>query len=370
MSKKFLIFHSSNDLYGASKILIQVINQLNKKGYETHIFLPYKGPLDQLFQNKDIKTTHLNFGVFRRKYFSLLGLLNRFFKIFFSIFKIVKYVKQNNIDIIYTNTSIVLASGISAFLCKVPNYVHIHEIPNNKFYSKIMGFLISMFSSKIIVVSKGVKSHWLKYISKPLTLIYNGIPKINIEVVSKSPSKKIKFLTIARLLPYKGHKYIIEIANNLKKKNIDSEFIFLGDAFKGYESYEFELKLLAKDLGVEKNISFNGFDSNISKHMNQSDFLLHGATNPDPLPTVIFEAIQHELPVISTCIGGPVEILDNGKGGLLIPADDAFMASEEILNYISDFKLIEKKKQYSINYIEKEFSEKKFNKKILEFFNE
>ena len=30
----------------------------------------------------------------------------------------------------------------------------------------------------------------------------------------KSPSKKIKFLTIARLLPYKGHKYIIEIANN------------------------------------------------------------------------------------------------------------------------------------------------------------
>jgi len=370
MSKKILIFHSSNDLYGASKILIQVINQLNKNVYETHVFLPYKGPLDQLFQNKDIKTTHLNFGVFRRKYFSLLGLLNRFFKIFFSIFKIVKYVKQNNIDIIYTNTSIILASGISAFICKVPNYVHIHEIPNNKFYSNIMGFLISMFSSKIIVVSKGVKSHWLKYISKPLTLIYNGLPNINIQRVSKKSSKKIKFLTIARLLPYKGHKYIIEIANNLKKKNIDLEFIFLGDAFKGYEYYENELKLKIRDLGIEKNISFKSFDSNISKYINQSDFLLHGAINPDPLPTVIFEAIQHELPVISTCIGGPVEILDNGNGGLLIPFDNAYMASEEILNYISDFKLIEKKKQYSINYIEKEFSENKFNKKILNFFND
>jgi UDP-N-acetylglucosamine:LPS N-acetylglucosamine transferase len=137
MSKRILIFHSSNDLYGASKILIQVINQLNKNGYETHIFLPYKGPLDQLFLIKQIKTTHLNFGVFRRKYFNILGLLNRFFKIFFSIFKIVSYVKQNNIDIIYTNTSIVLASGISAFLCKVPNYVHIHEIPNNNFYSRL-----------------------------------------------------------------------------------------------------------------------------------------------------------------------------------------------------------------------------------------
>ena len=104
--------------------------------------------------------------------------------------------------------------------------------------------------------------------------------------------------------------------------------------------------------------------------MNQSDFLFTGAINPDPLPTVIFEAIQHELPVISTCIGGPVEILDNGNGGLLIPFDDAFMASEEISKYILIIKLIEKKKQYSTNYIEKQFSEEKFNKKILKFFNE
>jgi glycosyltransferase involved in cell wall biosynthesis len=370
MSKRILIFHSSNDLYGASKILLQVIDQLKKNRYEIHVFLPYKGPLDQLFDDKKIKTKHLNFGVLRRKYFSPIGLLNRFFKIFFSIFEIVWYVKQKNIDVIYTNTSIVLASGISAYICKVPNYVHIHEIPNNNFYSRIIGIFISRFSSKIIVVSKSVESHWSKYINKPLTLIYNGIPKTTIQRVVKSPSKKIKFLTVARILPYKGHKYIIEIAYNLKRKNIDSEFIFLGDTFRGYETYEYELKQLTKDFGIEKNILFVGFDSNISKYINQSDFLLHGAISPDPLPTVIFEAVQHELPVISTSIGGPVEILDNGNGGLLIPVDDANSASEEILNYISDFKLIEKKKQYSMNFIEKEFSEKKFNKKILKFFNE
>ena len=57
-----------------------------------------------------------------------------------------------------------------------------------------MGFLISMFSSKIIVVSKSVKSHWSKYISKPLTLIYNGLPNINIQRVSKKSFKKNKVL--------------------------------------------------------------------------------------------------------------------------------------------------------------------------------
>ena len=60
MSKKILIFHSSNDLYGASKILLQVINILISSGYETHVFLPYRGPLDKIFseiQNKNITKT-------------------------------------------------------------------------------------------------------------------------------------------------------------------------------------------------------------------------------------------------------------------------------------------------------------------------
>ena len=370
MNKKILIFHSSNDLYGASKILLQVINILISNGYETHIFLPYKGPLDKILSEKGVKLNHLNFGVLRRKYFNFFGLINRIIKVLISIPKITRYIKENKISIIYTNTSIILASGISSLICNLPNYIHIHEIPNNNFYSKIMGYFMSNFSYKIIVVSKSVKSHWSKYISKPLKLIYNGVPKINIEVVSKSPSKKIRFLTVARLLPYKGHKYIIKLANELLKNNRSFEFVFLGDTFIGYQSYEDELKSMVKQLGIEKNILFLGFDIDVSKYMLQSDFLLHCAVYPDPLPTVIFEAIQHKLSVISTNIGGSVEILNNGLGGLLIPFDDINIASKKIAEYVFDEKLINLKKKYSADYVEKHFSEKYFNKNIVKIFNE
>lgn len=370
MSNKILIFHSSNDLYGASKILSQVIDVLNSKGFEIHIFLPYKGPLDKLFSEKGVKLNHLNFGVLRRKYFNFFGLINRIIKILISIPKITKYIKQNKIDIIYTNTSIILASGISSLICNLPNYVHIHEIPNNNFYSKIMGYFISNFSYKIIVVSKSVKNHWSKFITKPLTLIYNGIPKIKVQNETKHSSKKIRFLTVARLLPYKGHKYIIKLANELLKNNPSFEFVFLGDTFIGYQSYEDELKSMVKQFGIEKNILFFGFDLDVSKYMLQSDFLLHCAVCPDPLPTVIFEAIQHNLPVISTNIGGSVEILNNGLGGLLIPFDDVNIACEKISEYVFDEKLIYLNKKYSTDYVEKHFSEKNFNKNIVKIFNE
>tara|TARA_B100000900_G_scaffold406783_2_gene418360 strand:+ start:368 stop:1480 length:1113 start_codon:yes stop_codon:yes gene_type:complete len=369
MNKRILLFHSSNDLYGASKIILQVIDILNSKNFEIHAFLPYKGPLDELFLKKNVRLNHLNFGVFRKKYFNFFGLFNRVTKILISVFKINNYVKKNNIDLIYTNTSVIIASGISASMCKIPNYLHIHEIPNNNFYSSIMGYLIGKFSKKNIVVSKSVKNYWSKYINKPLELIYNGVPYVGNKGFIKKKSNKIRFLTLARILPYKGHKYIINIAKRLVAQNINVEFIFVGDTFKGYEKYEDELKNLVKEFGIEKQVLFLGFKSDISNYMNSSDFLLHGATRPDPLPTVIFEAIQHNLAVISTNIGGSVEILDKGKGGLLIPHNDDYKSFELISNYMLDYKLVLKKRKYSRNFIKKEFFEEKFNKKILHFFS-
>ena len=96
---------------------------------------------------------------------------------------------------------------------------------------------------------------------------------------------------------------------------------------------------------------------------------MHGAIKPDPLPTVIFEAIQSNLPVIATNIGGAVEILDGGKGGLLISENDSMNASRDILEYVKNIELVKKKNEYALNFINENFSEKTFNKKILHFFS-
>ena len=66
-NKKILILHSSNDLYGASKIFLQIIDLLNSKGYQVHVVLPSKGPLNNLIHN-DVFISYFNLGVFRKKY--------------------------------------------------------------------------------------------------------------------------------------------------------------------------------------------------------------------------------------------------------------------------------------------------------------
>jgi len=82
----------------------------------------------------------MNLGVFRKKYFNFFGLINRFFKIIKAVFRINSLIKKKKIDTVYSSTSLILAGAIAAKLNKIPSFFHIHEIPNNKFYSVIMGF--------------------------------------------------------------------------------------------------------------------------------------------------------------------------------------------------------------------------------------
>jgi glycosyltransferase involved in cell wall biosynthesis len=369
IKKKIAVFHSSNDLYGASKIMLQVVDILIKEGYEIHVFLPYNGPLNEILEVKKIKLNILNFGVLRRKYFNFFGIINRIFKITSSTRIINKYLWSHKIDLVYTSTSIILAGAISAKLNKIPNYFHIHEIPNNKIYLKIMGSIVSYLCSKVIVVSKSVEDHWKKYLKNTsISLIYNGINFKSNRIDVSIKSNDFKILTVARLIPYKGHIYLINLARKLLIKHPNLMFLIIGDTFKGYEDYEKKLKTLANDYGLNDNVIFKGFKNDVSKYLESSSFLLHPSIDPDPLPTVLFEAVNSLLPIIATNHGGAVEILDNGKGGLLIPYDNLDLAVNLIEGYISNLDLQKEKKEYAYTYMVSNFSEKKFKENIIKLF--
>ena len=114
-NKKILILHSSNDLYGASKIFLQIIELLDSNGYEIHVVLTAEGPLDKMIsQMKSTYVSYYSLGVLRKKYLNPLGLINRLVANVKAIKFISKYIKVHSIDLVYTNTSTVLCGGIAA----------------------------------------------------------------------------------------------------------------------------------------------------------------------------------------------------------------------------------------------------------------
>ena len=371
--KNILLVHSSNDLYGASKIFLQLIDLFLTNGFNVYVVLPEKGKLDDFLNKKDIKVSYHELGVLRKQYLNPLGLINRLVINFKAIKFLSNYIKNYSIDLVYTNTSTILSGGISAKKNGIPSLFHVHEIPTgNWLYEIFSGKIINRISSKVLTVSNSVKSHWLKNINEyKIERVYNGIEYEKKDSIIKLEKDQGDFVitSVARLIPYKGHMYLIEIADQLIKKSLKFKFLIVGDTLPSYISYEKSVKQKVKDLGLENKIKFLGFRNDISSILKQSDLFIHPAIAPDPLPTVLFESLYNNLPSVATNLGGAIEILDKGKNGLLIPFNDSRKAANLINEYCSNTKLQKKhlensKKNFKIN-----FSSKSFNKNILKEVN-
>ena len=372
-AKRVLLLHSSNDMYGASRIVLQVIDILIKAQYEVYVILPYKGVLNKIIIDKGAFCSIYNLGVFRKKYMNLKGLCNRFIKIKKAKNYIANYIDKHHIDLLYTSTSVIISGGLAAKKSGIPSISHIHEIPTaNKPYEIFSGLFVRYFSKKVIVVSNSVAKHWQPYLKKhQLLKVYNGI----IFPVTKSLYNKRKTIeqnitvtSIARLIPYKGHKYFIEVAKELLKLNKQYHFLIVGDTFPGYEAYEEELKTLVSENDLHQKIHFLGYRTDVDDILVKSDLFFHPSIAPDPLPTVLFEAIKLKVPVVATKLGGAVEILDNGNCGLLVPYNNAKKVAELINDYFKDEKLKILNIEKAIEYTNKHFSPTQFKKNILDIF--
>ena len=93
----------------------------------------------------------------------------------------------------------------------------------------------------------------------------------------------------------------------------------------------------------------------------KSNFFIHCPIKPDPLPTVIFEAIESNTPVIYTSLGGSYEILDFGKNGLAIDHHSVKKSVEKILEFLENKLEQEKNVMNAKSFVEKNFSKSLFN---------
>ena len=223
-----------------------------------------------------------------------------------------------------------------------------------------------MFPREIICVSKSVYDFWIKNGLKKskAKIIYNGfnIKKSKPKILSND---KIVFTSISRIIPYKGHSLLIRIFEMLYKKNKKIYLQIIGDTLPEYQKYFEELKLNVKKMGLNNNIKFLGWREDIITILDKSNFFIHTPLSPDPLPTVIFEAIQAKTPVITNELGGSYEILNNGKNGLIIKNDLINESVDKILSFTKNHELQKENTEIAFDYVCENFSLENFEKKII-----
>ncbi len=382
-------FHSSSDLYGASRIFLQTVSLFKDAGYSPHVYLSEDGPLSVALKRSGVRVSILRLGIVRRKYLSIPGLVNRAFYLLKAMIVLSWVVVKERPAAIYNNASSILAPAVVGKIFGIKHVWHIHEIVlSPSFFVKFIGFCLSRFSTMNIVVSSATYNHWISVSpslkrDEKMVMIHNGIssdtfkrnPGFNrdgylAERGISLPQGAVVVGMMARVHFWKGQTYFLDIAEQLLKLESNIVFLMAGDAFPGYEYLYEEINGKILSLGLESHVFQLGYLGDPSEFYQSLDLFIVPSILPDPLPTVVLEAMLFELPVAATNHGGTTDMIVNGSSGYLIPWDDPQKAAASIKPFFTDFPTRKQMGKIARNRVIEKFSPEEYGKAILRLFGE
>ncbi len=174
---------------------------------------------------------------------------------------------------------------------------------------------------------------------------------------------QIRITNTGSFVNKKNQAFILDIALELKLKNIDFKINFLGDGPN-------KLILLekSKQLGLENNLSFHGNVNNVEEFLWNSDIYLHTATY-EPLGLVLIEAMASGLPVITLDGKGNRDLIEEGRNGYMIYEQNPQLFADKIIAVWNDKPKYAEMSKYAQEYA-KQYDIKPYVEKLLALYQE
>jgi glycosyltransferase involved in cell wall biosynthesis len=141
---------------------------------------------------------------------------------------------------------------------------------------------------------------------------------------------------VGLLIPWKGQRLFIEAIRVLLDSTPHSVFAIVGGTPDEFRYFEQELRALADVAPLKGRVVFTGHVSDMAAAYNALDVVLSASTSPEPLGTMIIEAMTMARPVVAPDHGGAVEMIEHERSGLLFRAGDARDLAEKILRLDRD----------------------------------
>lgn len=364
MKKKILIILPNLKSGGAERLAVSLANEWHSKGYKVEFGLLEKSGKFLELIDHGILIHDLN----------TLKLRN-------SIIPLYRLFKSTRPDVIWSGLWPLTALSIIAWVL-AGKMGRLYTIDHNQLsISTIKSLNVSRLTLKIITrgtypfasgnmaVAEGVKTDLVELTGLPdkkIKVIYNpaaqGIgskrkssKKIKDKLWGRHPGKCI--LSVGSFKEQKNFKLLIDTFNALNS-DIEATLIILGDG-----ELRLDLEKQIEDLGIQDRVFLPGFTEDPSPLFLSADvFVL--SSNWEGLPTVLIEALDCGLPVVSTDTPtGPSEILEGGLWGILVPPNN----KQLLLNGIKE-SLSQNHNKNTLMNRANDFSVKNISLKYLEYF--
>jgi len=351
--------------------VIHVITRFDKGGSAENTFLTVKGLDKSLYDvllvmggshesamgDKERKAVHHNLeeakmsGIRILKMDSLVRKVHPL-KDLHSLWTMAALFGKEHPHIVHTHTS---KAGIlgrwAAWMTNVPVIVHTphgHVFWGyfNRYLSRFFVLLerwTARITDKIIVLTEQEKRDHLHFRIAPenkFTVIHSGVDLETFRQTRRDPDETRRSLgidnrapvvgTIGRLTPVKGHRYLIQAAKDVVKSHPDTSFLFLGDG-----ELLNDLQSLSIELGIKDKIKLLGWRPDVVDILSIFDIFVLPSLN-EGMGKAVVEAMALGKPIVASCAGGLVDLVQEGRNGILVPPADSGALAQGLKTLLED----------------------------------
>lgn len=184
---------------------------------------------------------------------------------------------------------------------------------------KLKGLLYSRYIDQFIAVSNYTKYHILKdygqFLNKKTNVIYNGIDTL---VYQKQRARGAKrFVVASHLRPSKGIQDLLAALSKMTVADLNGVIV---DIY-GEGPMEVELKALTKHYRLQHIVSFKGSSSDLPNLFCNYDYMIQ-PTYMECFSLSLLESLSANVPVITTQVGGNLELITHEENGFIFKAGD------------------------------------------------
>jgi len=319
--RRVVVVHSSDEMYGADRILLQVVAGIrgadDSPMADVVVWLPDDithgpTPLCRELERMGIAFVHMPLPIIRRANLrpsGLLGLAGR-------SWTLRRALHAERPDLVYCMTSAcLLAAPIARSLGIRSVALHVQEMWAGKEASLLRA--LARFTTLRITISPAVdRAAALR--SPASVVVDNCVPHPPDAAASPdADSARPHYVVASRWNAWKGHRTLIEAWG---RAGCPGRLTVLGGPPPS--GARVDVATLVAELADPASVRIVGEVPDVAPYVAAADALVLPSDEPEPFGLVLLEAFRQARPVIASRAGGPVDIVADGSDGWLFTPGD------------------------------------------------
>jgi glycosyltransferase involved in cell wall biosynthesis/GT2 family glycosyltransferase len=336
-----VVAHPSPDLYGSDRQLLETVEGVREAGWRVEVHLPAPGPLVELLEAAGAGVQVTPFPVLRKSLLHPVRLVGHAIDSARAVLRIRRLLRRDRPDLLLVNTVTIPTWLAAARLARTRSLCHVHEAEESGPRAVAAALAAPLLLADAVVANSAASRRALARavprLGRRVEVVHNGVqgPPQAPAARTHEAGGPWHLVLVGRLSPRKGTDVALEALASLVADGHDVRLSVCGTVFPGYEWFEEQLRERAARDDLAGRVELLGYVHPTWDVVAGADVVLV-PSRVEPFGNTAAEGMLARRPVVASRTQGLVEVVDDGRTGLLAEPGDAASLAAAVARLLLD----------------------------------